>query len=184
MDPHAIRQLQVKVPQGREEFLCQRLSLFVAEQVGPSDGVGKESVAAENREGGILPIAFGGQERHVFWGVPGRMLRCEDHPAQIDRVSVPELVSIESVRGSALDREDGLGRSGAVDQFTRPGHEVGVNMRFEDVRDRELILACQIHVHVNISPRVDDGGLAGRLVTDQIREVCHPFRKYGFTNHR
>lgn len=128
VDADAVGQLQEEVPEGREQLVRQPLALRLAEQVRAADRVGEQRVPAEDCERGVRAVVFGGEEGHVFRGVPGGMLRGEDDAAEVDRVAVAELLEVEAELRPALDREHGLRGPGPGAQLPRAGHEVGVGV--------------------------------------------------------
>jgi hypothetical protein len=95
----------------------------------------------------------------------------------------PAFLQADIGAGQRVEGRHGDAAARALLHLQRAGAVVGVDVGFEDVCDRELVLAGQLDVHLDIPPGVDDGCLAGRLVADQVRQVGHPFGENCFHDH-
>jgi len=80
----------------------------------------------------------------------------------------------EAVAGAALDADVHPRRTGAGGQLAAAGDEVGVDVRLDGVGDREAMPSGQLQVDVHVAARVDDGGVAGTRVANQVRQVGEP----------
>ena len=77
--------------------------------------------------------------------------------------------------GQAAEGKLGLGRvavadpgTGALGDLEVSGDEIGVQVGVDDPLDREALVAHVVEVLVDVDARVDDHGLAGALVGDQV----------------
>ena len=62
----------------------------------------------------------------------------------------------------------GNGPDAAFRQLTRPGHEVGVHVRLNRVRQDEVVLPGEVDVEVDVTPGIDDTGLTRALACDYV----------------
>src|SRR5690349_7564717 len=59
----------------------------------------------------------------------------------------------------------------AITEFEMACDEIGVEVRQEDVLDVKFVLGGEREVLIDVSLGVDDGGLAGCFVADEVRGV-------------
>src|SRR6266404_8813697 len=69
-------------------------------------------------------------------------------------------------------------------ELARTTDEIGVNMRFENVRDRYLRLTRHVDVNVAIRSRVEDRGDPLFVIAQKIRKLSDPFGLDRFKNER
>ena len=73
---------------------------------------------------------------------------------------------IESVARAAFVARENLGRIDSRAQFTRAAHEIGVDVRFKNVRDRNLLLARQLDILLDIRRRIENRRDARAVVAE------------------
>ncbi len=59
-----------------------------------------------------------------------------------------------------------------MDEFARPAHEVSMDVRLEDVRDRDAEPLRELQIDLDIWPRIDHGRDPSPVVAYEVRELC------------
>ena len=91
--------------------------------------------------------------------------------SEIKGVAVLDLFDGESVFRALFAAAIDVCRIHPRAKFARTAHQIRMDVRFENVRDRHLPLTRQFHVFVDVGRRIEDGGYTRRIVTQQIREL-------------
>jgi hypothetical protein len=111
--------------------------------------------------------------------VAGRLPEAQRDAPHVDLVAVSHGAVREGCVGVAA--EDDLG-SGARGEFAMPAHEVGVQVRLDDVLDLQVVRRALRKVLLDVSLRIDDCRFAFRA--DQIRSVCEATQVELFEVHK
>ncbi len=102
----------------------------------------------------------------------------------ISRVASPDSRAPgEPVLSPAFGANINLGRPSAVSQPQRSRHHIGVDVRLHGVGNGQFVLAGQLDVHIDVPSGVDDGGLPGCLVADQVGEFGDPLGEHRLEDH-
>ncbi len=164
----------------REELPVERV-VELSREVGRRDPRRGEEVRAPHvaqeervaREHGVRPCvtldAVEDEDRDRLGRVARRLERLEPHAGpEVEPRAV--LHGLERVlRARARPEVDP--RAAAVAELEVAGHEVGVEVREEDVTDRDSVPGRQGDVFVHVASRVHDSGDLRLLVGDEIRRV-------------
>jgi len=162
-----------------KQFVVERVEEHAAEigggpteghaEVGAADVADGERVVGENgMRLGVAGVEIEDKKRDGFGSVTGSFERFETDAAEFDDVAVVKWS--EGVIGTGSGAEiDGSADAGA--EFEMAGEEIGVEMGEEDVLDGEGVLGSEGAVLVDITLRIDDGGGAGGLISDEIVSV-------------
>ena len=130
-----------------------------AEQVWPAHVADEERVA---RQHGLRLLRGGAVEhenRDGLGRVPGRLEETQRHRAHPDLVALGNRRVGE--RRSGLCAEVDL-RTGSLGQLPVPRHEIRVEVRLDDVPDRQALRFGLLEVGLDVPPRVDDSRFAVR----------------------
>ncbi len=94
----------------------------------------------------------------------------------------PSLIfsGVEAVLCAAFATGVNLRRVEPRAQFARTTHQIGVNMRLENVRDRYAGFASCIDVNVAVRARIEHGGNSFVIIADQIGKLSNAFCLDGF----
>ena len=135
-------------------------------QVRPGDVVDEQGVAGEHRPRLLATATIDQGEG----GVLGPVARCvqgsDQKLADLELEAVVDRLVLVVGLGVAMDVDR---RPGCRGQPAVAGDVVGVVVSLEDVLDRDPGVAGQLEVLVDLEARIDDRGLAGLLVADEIR---------------
>lgn len=52
-----------------------------------------------------------------------------------------------------------------------------MNVRFDNVADMQIVVAREVNKHFDVARRIDDGGVAGLFVADDVRCDRQPWDK-------
>ena len=74
---------------------------------------------------------------------------------------------IELCRRRCAENHAGAGASG---ELLMAGDEIGVEMGFDDVLDREAVLLRFPNINIDVAPGIDNRSLA--FGTDEVRRMC------------
>ena len=102
--------------------------------------------------------------------VPRRVPRGDDRFADREGVAVLHLLSIKAITRAAIVAGKYLRRINLRTEFTGAAHEVSVNVRFEDMRDRKIILPGHLEILVDVRRGIEDRRDSLAVVSDQVRE--------------
>ena len=157
IDLHGVRkpeQLLVKrvVQQAGHDLGCRVLG---PDEVGPAHVADEEGVACEGHARLRRDLRVDHQDRHALGRVAGRLQEAQDDLAEADLVAVLDgQVRDQRLRLAAED--DRGARAGR--QLAVPAHEVGVQMRLDDVLDAQPLALGLGQVFVHVPPGVHHGG--------------------------
>jgi hypothetical protein len=96
-------------------------------------------------------------EANAFGRVAGRFKDTNATVSEANLVSVAEglMWELSSGEGSHANL-----CAGALRKLAMSGNEIGVEMRFENVLDRDVFFRGGVEVNLNITLRIDDDGFA------------------------
>ena len=114
--------------------------------------------------------------RHVFGRVARRVTSSDGNRSKFEFVAILHRLVFEAVARAAFMAHENFRRFDTTAKFTRTADQICVNVRFENVRDRNVLLARQINVNIDIGARIENGGNSFFVVTDEIRNFSQPFR--------
>ena len=60
-------------------------------------------------------------------------------------------------------------------EFSRTAHQIGVDMRFENVGNRNVLLPRQLYVFIDIRRRIENSRDARAVISKKIRQLCDSF---------
>ena len=106
----------------------------------------------------------------MFGRVAGRVKHLQRHRAEFKGFAFFGLMQLEAV--IFAHAADDL-RAGLTFQFARSRHEIGVDVRLENVRDAAVVLARDVDVNRNIAARVNHGANALVVIAHDIRKMRH-----------
>ena len=69
-------------------------------------------------------------------------------------------------------------------QLARTTHEIGVDVRFENMRNRDACFTCHVDVNVAVRARIENGGNTFIIVAQEIRQLCDAFGLNRFKDER
>ena len=127
------------------------------EQVGPADVADEQGVPGQDAIGSGVRLVGPHDDRDRLRCVAGRVAHLEHHRAERQALAVCEQASGELRLGDTTEAHIGPCR---LREFQVTGQEVGVEVRLEDVGDRESVTARGVEVLLDVALRVDDGGLS------------------------
>src|SRR5205807_1756825 len=110
--------------------------------------------------------------------------RRENERTEDKFVAVLHRLARKPVLGAALAAGINLRGARAVGQLARTAHEIGVDVRFENVRDRDAALSRQLEVNLNIRAWVDDCGGALFIIADQVGDCGDAIGENAFKDER
>ncbi len=102
---------------------------------------------------------------------PGVCRAVMNGAAERESVAVLHLLGVEAVTRPAFVAGEDLRRIDPRAKFACAAHQIGVNVRLEDVRDREIILARHLQVFVHIGRRIKDGRHALAVVAHEVGKL-------------
>ena len=100
--------------------------------------------------------------------MPRRFQRLQAHATEFQSVAIAKRCKRVFRFGSGAEIDF---RADAIAQLQMPGDEIGVKMRQKYVLDLQPMFGGERDVLIRIPLRVDDGGSAGFLVSDEVRGV-------------
>ena len=99
----------------------------------------------------------------------------DDRLAKGELIAVRDLLVVEAVLRVFLVADENLRGLHAVAEFPRAADEIGVDVRLEDVRDRNLLLARQFDVFLHIGRGIEDRRHAVAVVAEQVGKLRDAF---------
>src|SRR5437879_13486716 len=111
----------------------------------------------------------------MLWRVTRSMARGDDDGAEGELVAIAYFFVFESVVCAAFMADVNLWRFNSAAKLTRTTNEIGMNMGFENMRNRNIFCARQLEINFNIHPRIEYRRDAFFVVSDQIRNFRQPF---------
>src|SRR6184192_3584814 len=103
------------------------------------------------------------------------MPRRHDHFAERETVAILYLFWLKAVLCASLSAGVNLRRIQSRTQFARTAHKIRVNMRLENVCDREPSFARHVHIDIDICSWIEHCSHSLVIIADQVREFCDPF---------
>src|SRR5204863_9050682 len=113
-------------------------------------------------------IFLGRNVTDMLRSVAGRMTSRQDQRSKLEFITVLHRLTIEAVLRAAFTARVNFRRAGAIGQFARAAHQVGVNVGFENVRDRDAVLARRLEINFDVRSRIDYRSGAFLVIADQI----------------
>ena len=114
----------------------------------------------------------------------GGVTRRDQCFAERETIAVFHLLMFELVLRTALVTHVNLRGVDPRAKFARTAHQIGVNVRFENMRDRHLRLTRHVDVNVAIRSRIEDRGDAFFVVAQKIRKLSDAFGLDRFEDER
>ena len=142
VNDHAVVQFSVKTPECVVKLRRQFVRI-TAKKIGPAGGADEERITSENAPGRVSVIFL---RRHVT-DVLRRMARCmtssQDERTEGVCVAILDHFAIESVFGAPFAARINLCRPRARGQFARTADQIGMNVRLENVSDRDAAFCAR-----------------------------------------
>ncbi len=114
----------------------------------------------------------------------GSMSRNHEKLPEGEAIAVVHFLVFESVLGAAFIARKNPGRFDTRAELARSAHQVGVNMRLKDMRNRKTCFARHIDVNVAVRSRIENRGDAFVIISDKIRKLGDAFGLNRFENER
>ena len=127
-------------------------------------------------------IGFRQNIGHVLGRMTWCMPRHNNRFAECETIAVFHFLLFELVFRAAFVTDVNFCRIGSRAEFARTAHQVRVNVRFENVRDRYFRLAGHVDVDIHVRSRVKDRGDAFVIIAQQIGKLSDPFGLDRFKN--
>ena len=121
---------------------------------------------------------------HVFGRMPRRMPRRDDNRTELELVAILDRFVFKSVTRAAFVADKNLCRFHLVAKLARTAHEIGMNVRLKNVRDRNIFLAREFDININVGARIKNGGDPLVVIADEIGNFRKPFSFYRFKYER
>ena len=182
MNHDAVGQLQKIIAQGVELLLRQLFRLARAEEIGAAGGVNEKRVARQDAPRCFHAIFLRQLVTHVLRRVSRGMPRRDHRVAERKRVAVLYRFSIEAVARPTVVAGEDFGRVHPRAEFAGSAHQVGVDVRFKDVRDREIIFPRHLEVFVDVRRRIENRRHSGAVVSHEVGELRDAVSLYAFEN--
>ena len=151
------------------------------EQVGPSDVADEQRVTCEHPIRQAAPVVD--HDADGLWRVARGLHDLEHDLPELDGVAVADgddVVSHTALRRVAVD-DDGPGLRRELEMA---GEEVGVEVRLDDVGDREALLVRISDIPGDVALRVNHDGLPRGRVADEIAGVGEALEVVLLEDHR
>src|SRR6056297_1769150 len=116
-------------------------------------------------------------------GMPGRVASCQDQRTEFKTVSAMNFLDRKIICRISFTAGIDFCRSQSLFQFPSAAHEVGVNVRLEDVRNRHTMFSAQLQVDLDVWLRIDHGSSLAAVISDQIRQLGNACRLDAFKYH-
>jgi hypothetical protein len=85
-----------------------------------------------------------------------------------EAIAIVYFLMFEPVLGAAFVTRKNLRRFNTRTQLAGTAHQVGVNMRLKNMRNRETCLARHIDVNIAVRSRIENRGDAFVIISDKI----------------
>src|SRR5260370_31376892 len=121
---------------------------------------------------------------YVLRSMSRGMPRGHQHFAKCELIAVSYLLGVEPVCCPASATGINLRRFQPCAQLARTTHQIGMNMRFKNVRDGHARFACRLDVNIAVRARIKYRGDSLIIVADEIRKLSDAFSLNGFKNER
>ena len=127
-------------------------------------------------------IGFRKQIGNVLRRVPWSMPRGHQDFAKCKSIAIFYLLRCKSVFCATFSAGINLGRFESRAQFARATHEIGMNMRFKNVRDGHSGFARRLDVNIAVRAWIKYRRNSFIVVPHEIRKFCDAFRLDCFEN--
>src|ERR1043166_3684479 len=114
--------------------------------------------------------------------MPWRVACRHDHFAKYESVAILDLFRVKSVLCASLAAGVNLCSFQSRAQFARSAHQIGMDMRFENMRDDDARVPRRFNVNVAISSRIKHRRYTLVIVAHEIRKLRDSFRLNCFKN--
>ena len=104
------------------------------------------------------------------------MSRRDQERTKLELRTIFDRLGFEAITRARFVARENLRVSKTAAQFARAADQIGVNMRLENVRDRNVFGARQLEIDLDIGSRIENRGGAFFVIADQIRNLGQPFR--------
>src|ERR1700757_157223 len=101
-------------------------------------------------------VCFGQQIGHVLRRMPRSMPRCDEHLAKRETIAVFYFFRPKAVLGASFSTGIDPGRFKTRAKLARTADQIGVDMRFEDMRDSEPGFARHLNINFNVGSRIEN----------------------------
>ena len=110
-----------------------------------------------------------------------RGMSCSDqHFAKSETITVFYFLDFEFVLGSAFVTGKDFRRFQACTEFARAAHQISVNMRFENVCDRDACFSRHLNVNIAVRPRIENRRDSFVIVANKVGKLGDPCGLDGF----
>ena len=152
IDHDVVGQREERAVEAVVELPGQRLGREAGrrDEVGPAHVADEEGVAGEDRD---RPVPIDDEQRDALRRVSRRLEDAQAYAAERDLVAVAGGHVGEGGPGPVPDDDR---RARAAGQLPVARHEVGVDVRLDDVADLEAVPRRRLQVGVDVPPGVDD----------------------------
>ena len=116
----------------------------------------------------------------MSWSMPRR----HQHFAECESVAIFDFLGRKAVLRAAFAAGINLRRVQPRAKLARTAHQVGMNMRFKNVRDSHARFTCRLDVNIAVRARIKYRCDSFVIVAHEIRKLGDPFRLNGFKNER
>src|SRR5437762_4019674 len=120
----------------------------------------------------------------MFWRVARCVSRSDQQFAEGEFIAIFHVLVPESVFRTAFAADVNLRRFESSTEFARSAYQVGVNVRFENMRNGKARFARHVDINVYIRSRIENRSDPFVIVTEQIRKFRDAFGLNGFENER
>ena len=129
-------------------------------------------------------IRFCQQIRHVLGRVAGSMPRRHQHFAECESIAIFYFFGLEAVLSAAFTAGINPGRFQPRAELARTAHQIGMNMRLEDMRDGKARFARHIDINIDICSRIENRSDPFVIVTEKVGKLRDAFSLNGLKNER
>ena len=116
----------------------------------------------------------------MFRSVTRCVSRSDEHFTKFKTIAISYFFVRETVFCTAFVARINLRRFQPRAQFARPAYKIGMNMRFENMRDREADFARHVHINIDICSWVEDCSHSFVIIADKIGKLGDPLGLDGF----
>src|SRR5262245_21742806 len=96
----------------------------------------------------------------------GRMPRRDDHGAKVEGVTIRDFFVFKTVTRISFMTDVNLRRLDPALQLPRPANEICMNMRLEDMSNRDVFCTRQFQINVNVCSWIKDRRDAFFVIAD------------------
>jgi hypothetical protein len=110
------------------------------------------------------------------------MPRSDQHFAKRETIAVFYFLGAKAVLGAAFSTGINLRRFKTRAKLARTADQIGMDMRFEDMRDSEPGFACHLNINLDVGSRIENRSDSFVVVTQQVRKFGDAFGLNCFKN--